>query len=135
MASFKFVISDPKTRKSYTGEVEHEKAVAFIGKKIGDDVSGESIGLSGYTVKITGGSDKEGFPMRKDVSGAARKKIILSGPPGFRPKMEGQRKRISVRGNTLSEDIRQVNVKVVKEGTKKLEEVFPKAEKKEEKTE
>lgn len=135
MASFKFVISDPKTRKSYSGEVEHEKAVAFIGKKIGDDVSGESLGLTGYTVKITGGSDKEGFPMRKDVTGTARKKIIISGPPGFKPKIEGQRKRRSIRGNTLSEEIRQVNVKVVKEGTKKLEEVFPKTDKKEEKTE
>ncbi len=125
MANFKFVISEPETRKSIQTEVEHDKAVGIIGKKIGEDVNGDFIGLTGYTLKITGGTDKDGFPMHPSVNGSVRKKVLLSGPPGFYPKLKGQRKRKIVRGNTLSDEIVQINVKVVKKGEKSLEELFP----------
>jgi len=131
---FKIVISDPKTRRAYQKEVE-KQASGLIGKKIGDTFSGNVLGLSGYEFQITGGSDKEGFPMRRDVEGTARKKILLSSSPGFHPKRKGQRKRKSIRGNTVSTAISQINVKVVKYGDKPLEKIFGVKEKPEKKEE
>ena len=84
MANFKIVISDPKTRKAYQKEVD-ETHSGLAGKKLGDMVSGSSLGLVGYELEITGGSDKQGFPMRRDVEGTVRKKILIALPPGFHP--------------------------------------------------
>jgi small subunit ribosomal protein S6e len=140
MASFKFVISDPATKKSYQLELDQTKGYGLIGKKVKDEFDGDLLGLSGYTLKITGGSDKDGFPMHHQVQGSVRKRILLSGPPGFHPEKKGERKRKTIRGNTISADITQINVKVVKKGAKPLEEILPskpkpKEEKKEEKPE
>jgi len=139
MVNFKVVISDPKGKKAYQKEVD-QRQTGFIGKKIGEHVSGEFIGLPGYKVEITGGSDKQGFPMRKDVSGTARKKLLLAYPPGYHTKVKGVRKRRSVRGNTVSEETSQVNVKIVGYGTRPVTELLgvkekPKEEKPAEKTE
>ena len=126
---FKLVISDPKTRLSYQKESGEE---GLVGKKIGEKIPGSIAGLDGYELEITGGSDKDGFPMRSDVSGIARKRILISGPPGLHSKARGMRKRKSIRGNTISADIVQINTKIVKHGSKPIEQVFgKKAEKKE----
>lgn len=125
MASFKFVISDPETRKSYQLEVEQSKVLGIIGKKIGEEFNGELIGLPGYVLKITGGTDKDGFPMHPSVEGSMKRKVLLSGPPCFKPKKKGERRRKTVRGNTISSDIVQINVKVVKKGEKAIEELIP----------
>ncbi len=118
--NFKVVISDPKTRKAYQKEIE-QKASGLLGKKIGEKISGTPLGLVGYELEITGGSDKDGFPMRRDVEGTARKRILVSSGPGFHPKKKGQRKRKSIRGNTISAFISQVNVKVTGYGQKSIE--------------
>ena len=132
MANFKVVISDPASKKAYQKVVDQAQS-GLIGKKIGEKVSGNNLDLNGYELEITGGSDKDGFPMRPDVDGTARKKIILTAPPGYHPEKYGKRKRKSVRGNTIAQDISQVNVKVVKAGTKKLEELIGAKKKAEEK--
>jgi len=137
MASFKFVISEPQTKKSYQVEVDQAKAVGLLGKRISEEFNGDLIGLSGYTLQITGGTDKDGFPMHPQVRGQVRKKVLLSNPPGFHPLKKGMRKRKIVRGDTLSVDIVQINVKVSKKGEKPIEQIFPQKvkEKKEEKKE
>lgn len=135
MASFKFVIGDPKTRKTYQIEIDQDKAVGIMGKKIGDKFNGDLIGLPGYEIKITGGTDKDGFPMHPRVHGMVRKKIVLSHPPGFHPKRKGMRKRKMVAGNTVSNNIAQINCKVIKEGSKKIPVLLGKEETKEEKKE
>jgi len=134
MASFKFVISDPQNRKSHQLEVDQGRAIGLIGKKIGEEFTGDVIGLTGYSLQITGGTDKDGFPMHPQVHGQVRKKILLSNPPGFHPEKKGERRRKMVRGDTISADIVQVNVKVVKKGTVSLDEVAP-LKKKEKSTE
>ncbi|NIO21560.1 MAG: 30S ribosomal protein S6e [Candidatus Aenigmarchaeota archaeon] len=134
---FKVVVSDPKTKKTYQKEIS-QKESGLLNRKIGDKVKGDFLGMSGYELQITGGSDKQGFPMRPDMQGVIRKKVLLTGGPGFHPKTRGERRRKSVRGNTISPDIVQVNTKILKYGTKKLEQIFgkkeekPKEEKKEE---
>ncbi|MEM5853975.1 MAG: S6e family ribosomal protein, partial [Candidatus Aenigmatarchaeota archaeon] len=82
-------------------------------------------GLPGYVLKITGGTDKDGFPMHPSVEGSVKKRVLLSEPPCFHPKKKGERRRKTVRGNTISSDIVQINVKMVKKGEKSVEELIP----------
>ena len=126
------VVSDPKTRKAYS--VKSEKSL-YANKRIGESIELKALGLEGYTGKITGGSDKEGFPMHASIMGTQRKKVLLAQGPGFKPKRKGERKRISVRGNTVSNDTQQLNVVITAYGNKSVEELLgtaPKEEKKEE---
>lgn len=123
MPVWKIVINDPETRKSYQIEVEQSLAPQLIGKKIGDKIDGNIIGLSGYELEITGGTDKDGFPMHPNIPGTVKKKVLLSSPPCFRPKKKGLRKKKTVRGNTVSADIVQINMKIIKKGEKPIEEL------------
>ncbi len=119
------VISDPKTGKAYKVEgKDTEASASFIGKRIGDVVDADILGLGGYFLEITGGSDEDGMPMRKDVSGTARKRILITSPPGYRPKEQGKRRRKSVRGNEISTEISQINVRIKEYGTKPIEELL-----------
>ena len=117
MAEFKVVISDPKTGLSAQREVKDPAAKAFLGLKIGDTIKGETIDLQGYEFEITGGSDFCGFPMRKDVLGVGRKKILSYVGTGVRKQEKGMLQRKTVCGNTIHAKIVQVNLKAVKVGT------------------
>ena len=128
------VISDPKTGKAYKVEgMDAEASASFIGKRVGDVVDADILGLGGSELEITGGSDKDGMPMRKDVSGTARKRILITSPQGYRPKEQGKRRRKSVRGNEISTEISQINVKIKEYGKKPIEELLGKGEEEEEK--
>lgn len=118
MAEFKIVISDKG--KSMQKEVKEETASQFIGKKIGDKITGDSFELAGYEFEITGGSDYCGFPMRKDISGTKRKRILSTGGVGLKVKKKGMRKRKTIAGNTIYENTAQVNLKVTKSGSAPL---------------
>ncbi|MBN1159836.1 MAG: 30S ribosomal protein S6e [Candidatus Diapherotrites archaeon] len=133
----KLTIANPKTGKTYQKEIEKTQERQFYGKKIGSSVSLSEIGLSGYECAITGGSDKQGFPMLKSVQGTARKKVLLTKGTGLKDaKLKGVRIKKSVRGGLVSEEIEQLNLKVTKEGSKKIESYFgADAEKAEEKKE
>ncbi len=111
MARFKLVVSSSDGR-SRVVEVDGAMAQPLVGKKIGETVDGSIAGLSGKTLLITGGSDKDGFAMRRDVLGGARKSVILSGGAGFHPGLRGERRRKSVRGNVITDNIAQVNLKI-----------------------
>ncbi len=119
----KIVISVPRLGKAVQKEISDDEASIFIGRKIGDIVDLTPIGLEGYKVKITGGTDKDGFPMRPDVHGTGRKRVLLSKGPGVRGLKKGQRIRKTVRGNTVAEDIEQLNVVIVEEGNPPAEEL------------
>jgi len=123
----KIVIADTKAGKCYGVEVPKDKEHELIGKKIGEKIEGGAFGAEGYTLQITGGSDLAGFPMRRDVSGPRRVGIIISSGTGIRKKEGGVRAKRNVRGNLISDQIIQVNAKVVEAGSKPLEEIFPKA--------
>lgn len=112
MAKMKVTVSSPDG-KVQTIEVEGPTAQQFVGKAIGETFEGTVLGMTGVKLQITGGSDKDGFPMRSDVHGGVRKKIMMSGGVGFKPKMDGQRRRKMVHGNVVTDDIVQVNLKTV----------------------
>ncbi len=135
MATFKFVISDGK--KSWQIEKD-QKDAPIIGKRLGEVVDGGFLGLDGYELLITGGSDKDGFPMRADIEGQMRRQFLITKGIGFsgkkkekkgKYKIEGIRRRKMLRGNTIADDIAQINCKVTKAGSKPLEEMFGKSEK------
>ncbi len=93
--------------------VNDDRTKRIIGLRIGDVFDGELVGLKGVKIQITGGSDNSGFPMRPDVMGGVKKRVLLSGPPGFHPREKGERRRKMVRGNMVTEDIVQINTKIV----------------------
>jgi len=99
---------------------------ALIGKKIGDIIEGQDLKpeLSGYELEITGLSDKAGFPSLKQVEGQGLKRVLLTKGKAMRDKRKGLRLKKTLRGNTISKDIIQINLKITKEGSKKLEEIF-----------
>ncbi|MGD2073249.1 MAG: 30S ribosomal protein S6e [Candidatus Thorarchaeota archaeon] len=125
--SFKLVISDPETGNAIQYELDDTKTNALVGKKVGDIVEGDVLGLPGYKLKITGGSDKSGFPIRPDVHGSGKRRILVRGPPGFRPKRKGIAKRKTVRGNELDLNISQVNMRIEEKGSTPIEELVMKA--------
>jgi len=134
-AGVRLVIADPKIGKTRQIEIDDTKLRNLIGNKIGDTIAGNPFGFPGYEFKITGGSDSDGIPMRFDVHGGVRKKILMSKPPGYKPKRRGLRRRKTVCGNLITDEVAQINMKVVKWGTKPLfeEKREKKAEKEEEK--
>jgi small subunit ribosomal protein S6e len=113
MAKFKVVVSDPADGKSQFVELEESQAVPLIGRKLGEVIDGAAVKLSGYKLKITGGSDKDGFPMRPNIHGGVRVGAILSEGVGFHPSKKGDRKRKTLRGNVITDAIVQINMKVV----------------------
>jgi len=126
---FRVVVSDPKSGKAYQVELKDPGAAKLMGKHIGDKIEGEILGMPGYSMQVTGGSDREGFPMRPDLPGTKRRKILLSTGTGYHPAADGKKKRKSIHGRDISADIGQINVKVVEAGAKSLEELLGKAPK------
>lgn len=113
MAKFKIIVSDPKTGQSKTVEIEGAKAIPLIGRRIGDTIDGSIVGMPGMKLMITGGNDKDGFPMRPDIHGGVKAKVLLSGGVGFKPKNRGERRRKTVRGNVITEDTAHINMKII----------------------
>ncbi|MFW9827012.1 MAG: S6e family ribosomal protein [Candidatus Thorarchaeota archaeon] len=94
-----------------------EKKFRFEGMKIGDIIKGGIIGFPNYEFQITGGSDSSGFPMRKDVHGPVKKRILVSKRGiGYKPARKGQKRRKTVRGNEITPDMTLVNLKITKYG-------------------
>ena len=125
MATFKIVINDPSNGKSHKFEVTGHHAQNLVGKKLGDVVDGINVNLPGYKLQIMGGTDFAGFPMKPGVAGSARRRLLLTESTGFHPKdYPGKRMRKSVRGEIISADIVQVNLKVTKAGSKPVGEHF-----------
>jgi len=146
-----FKINISEKGKAYHLELESEE---IQGRKIKEKIEGKEIlpALEGYELEITGMSDKAGFPALEKVEGVMIKKVLLSYETGMhkKAKREGKKKwsnstpkglklRKKVRGNLISPDIVQINLKVIKQGSKPLSEIFPEQnkpkEKKAEKTE
>ncbi|MDG1542282.1 MAG: eS6 family ribosomal protein [Candidatus Thalassarchaeaceae archaeon] len=135
--------TDPASKgKSYSVEIKGSNYNHFLGKKIGDVVDGQFVGdgdqsLLGYKLQITGGSDKTGTPMRSDIAGGNRQAVLVSKGVGYKAQKlvkkkgdtyrytyDGIRKRRYFRGNTINQDTRQLNLKVVDSGKKSLADLF-----------
>lgn len=134
MVEFKVVISDPKTGKSKQIQLSEDNSKQLNGMKLKDSIKGESIDMPGYEFIITGGSDYAGFPMRSDIPGTLRKKILSGKSIGIK-KVTNKNDRIrkTICGNTIHANIAQINLKIQKMGPKSIfEEVKETTEEKKE---
>jgi small subunit ribosomal protein S6e len=120
---FKLNISE-NTGKTYKLELENE---FLVGKKLGEKVNGKEISedLNGYELEISGATDFAGFPNKKDIEGPELKRVILKKGWGMKQKKKGLKKRKTLRGNQISDNTVQINMNVLKDGSKKLKDVFP----------
>ena len=118
MAKFKVIVSDPETGTSKVVELEEARAAPFIGRKIGEAVDGAVVDLPAHKLQIMGGSDKDGVPMRPSVHGGVRRNVMLSGGVGFNPQNKGERRRKTVRGNVITDEIVQINTKITEKPKK-----------------
>jgi len=125
MAKFKVIVSDPEAGTSKVVELEDARAVPFIGRRLGEIIDGAVVDLPAHKVQLKGGSDKDGVPMRGNVHGGVRRSVVLSGGAGFNPKKKGERKRKTVRGSTITDEIAQINMKIVEKPAGKAAEVKP----------
>jgi len=121
----KLNISDSKSAKSYSVEADEKTALSLLGKKIKEeiDLSFIEAGLRGI---ITGGSDKQGFPMIATLDQTGSKRVLLTKGIGFRPTRKGERRKKRIIGKIIDNTIQQVNLKIVAGTTKTLEEKYQK---------
>ena len=122
MVEFKLVISD--AAKSYPRAVQDPQSAGFLGKRIGESVGGELLGLGGYTLRITGGTDRSGFPLRPDLPGGRQVRIFVGEGFGFHAPRPGMRKRRTFRGGAISEETVQINLVVEQKGSQPLSELL-----------
>jgi small subunit ribosomal protein S6e len=113
MAKYKVIVSDPSESTSKVVELDGARAAPLLGRKLHETIDGSVVGMGGSKLQITGGSDKDGFPMRHSIHGGVRISVIVGKGVGFHPQREGERQRKTLRGNVITEDIIQVNMKIV----------------------
>ncbi|CAF9922399.1 MAG: hypothetical protein HETSPECPRED_005059 [Heterodermia speciosa] len=116
----KLNISYPANGTQKLVEIEDERKLrVFMDRRMGHEVPGDSVGpeFAGYVFKITGGNDKQGFPMKQGVMHPTRVRLLLSeGHSCYRPRRTGERKRKSVRGCIVGMDLSVLALAVVKQG-------------------
>jgi len=115
MAKFKVIISNPDTKKATVQELEGPRAQPLIGRELGEIIDGSVAGMDKVKLQITGGSDKDGIPMRSDVHGGGKKYAILSGGVGFKSSTSGERRRKLLRGRMITDQTYQINMRVTNE--------------------
>ncbi len=113
------IVIGTKTGKCFQKELSKEESEALYTKVLGEEFNSELIGITGAKFLITGGSDASGFPMRRDLPGTQRKKLLITKSLGFRGKLRkkrfgGLRIKKSIAGNTVYEKTNQLNVKTTK---------------------
>ena len=118
-----FIISNPMEGTSQRVEIEDAQLRSLVGTRIGQTIDGSIAGLQGYKLKFTGGTDKDGIPMRPDVHGSAKARIVLSGGVGYKPSKKGEKKRKVVRGNTISQEIAFLNFSIAETPKKRKKKV------------
>ena len=121
----KLNIACPSTGAQKFLEIDDEKKLrALYDRRISQEVDGEALGeeFAGYVFRITGGNDKQGFPMKQGVLCNHRVKLLLrAGASCYRQRRSGERKRKSVRGCVVGPDLAVLNLVVVKQGDAEIE--------------
>ncbi|ORX40099.1 putative 40s ribosomal protein s6-b [Kockovaella imperatae] len=120
----KLNVANPATGAQKLFDFDDERKVrCFMEQRMGQDIAVDSLGdeWKGYVLRITGGNDKQGFPMKQGVLLQHRTKLLLSkGHSCYRPRRTGERKRKSVRGCIVGNDIGVLATIIVKQGEQEL---------------
>jgi len=120
----KLNLSYPQTGCQKCIEIDDEKKLHSIYEKLmSQEVEGEVLGdqFKGYVFKITGGNDKQGFPMKQGVLVAGRVRLLLGKDTTcYRPRRTGERKRKTIRGCIVGPDLSVVHLVVVNKGEEEI---------------
>jgi len=116
----KINIASPANGLQKVIEIDDEKRLQNLyDRRIAQEIDGSTLGdeFNGYVLRISGGNDKQGFPMRQGILTNNRVRI-LCGPDqkGYRARRTGERKRKSLRGCIVAQDIAVLNLVITKEG-------------------
>lgn len=122
----KLNIANPMTGQQKMLEVDDERKLrSVMDKRISQEVNGEDLlgeDYIGYLFRVSGGNDKQGFPMKQGVLCNHRVRLLLrKGNSCYRQRKTGERKRKSVRGCVVGHDLAVLNLVVVKQGEKDIE--------------
>jgi small subunit ribosomal protein S6e len=128
MATLTVVVGDPETGTAHQFEIDGQDANRFVGRSIGDEVDGGAVGLDGHTLRITGGADDTGRPMHEGVEGPDLDEVLTTGGTGYRPSREGERRRITVRGSEVSDEVQQINAEIADHGDTPVPELLGEAD-------
>jgi len=104
--------------------VDEHKLRIFYEKRMGAQVEADVLGdeWKGYILKISGGNDKQGFPMKQGVLTHSRVRLLLKkGHSCYRPRRTGERKRKSVRGCIVDANMSVIALIIVRRGEKEIE--------------
>lgn len=116
----KINMANPRSGLQKCLEVDDEKKLLpFFEKRMGAEVVADSIGaeFEGYLFRISGGNDKQGFPMMQGVLANHRVRLLFTkGMSGYRPRKKGEKKRKSIRGCIVGPDLAVLNLVLVKKG-------------------
>merc|ERR1712216_640437 len=122
--AMKLNISYPETGAQKSIEIDDDKKLLpFFDKRISQEVDGDSLGdeFRGFRFRITGGNDKQGFPMLQGVLTPERVRLLLrKGSKCYRQRRTGEMKRKSVRGCIVSQELSVLNFVIVKKGEAEL---------------
>jgi small subunit ribosomal protein S6e len=129
MPTFQVVVGDPDSGDSYQFDVEDQAGNRFVGRELGEEVDGGAVGLDGYSLRLTGGSDTAGRPMREDVAGPSLTEVMLAGrSTGYHPEREGERRRVTVRGREVTDEIVQIDATIAERGEQSVDELLGEGE-------
>jgi len=121
----KINIAYPSTGNQKFIDIDDEKKLrTLFDKRISQEVAGEDLGdeFAGYVFQISGGNDKQGFPMKQGVLTNGRVRLLLKeGASCYRSRRTGERKRKSVRGCIVGADLSVLNLILIKKGDNEIE--------------
>lgn len=121
----RLLYSDTKTGLTASMELDEDKGAMLLNRKIGDEIEGSTFGMTGYKLRITGGSDTSGFPLDRSIAQQGKIRVMRV---QYRKKREPARRMMTVRGNLIGQDTRQVSAIITEYGSKPVGELFPKRE-------
>jgi small subunit ribosomal protein S6e len=120
----KINVAYPATGCQKLFEIHDElKVRPFYEKRMGMEVDAATLGdeWKGYVLRITGGNDKQGFPMKQGVLTNGRVRLLLSkGHSCYRQRRTGERKRKSVRGCIVDGNLSVLSMTIVKKGESEI---------------
>jgi small subunit ribosomal protein S6e len=132
LVKMKLNISYPTNGTQKLLEIDDERRLnVFMDRRMGHEVPGDTVGdeFKGYIFRITGGNDKQGFPMKQGVMHPTRVRLLLAtGHSCYRPRRTGERKRKSVRGCIVGPDLAVLALSIVKKGEGEVEGLTDKIE-------
>ncbi|KAL8783386.1 MAG: hypothetical protein Q9213_004645 [Squamulea squamosa] len=124
IVKMKLNISYPSNGTQKLIEIDDERKLrVFMDRRMGQEVPGDSVGpeFKGYVFRITGGNDKQGFPMKQGIMHPTRVRLLLSaGRSCYRPRRTGERRRKSVRGCIVGMDLSVLALSIVKQGDEEI---------------